>query len=111
MGRYAGRIFAYCTILTFLGLCGLGVYAKHWESNRAHEVRGEVTSIEPYYRKNDLNLSSRGNRIKIAGCEGGIDVPKRFWDETIEEGDSVTATVEPRFFGGSLRCIEIDDGK
>jgi len=107
MNKYliAGAVVAYT------GTVALGIYAKLWESIQPEKTHNTfVTEIEPYSSRNDIPLSSSGIRLHLKGEQEPIIFSSSNWDETVQEGDFVSAVSKERFplFGG-LEGIQITD--
>ena len=106
------KIILYPLISTIVSLASVGWYGLFWEKRQPKEqMSGRIKLIEPYQNHNDLHWSSNGYRIFIEGEDRPIDFPRKNWDDTVREGDSVDLIVRRSFFGDELDGLSIDDHK
>ncbi|MBU4284393.1 MAG: hypothetical protein KJ968_04760 [Nanoarchaeota archaeon] len=109
------KYLTYLFIPVYIGLTVFFGYAKIWEHNQPKQKisKAVVSSIESYEYTNDLHFSSRGKEIYIQGENKPIIFPRKFWDDTVREGDTIDLVVRKGFplFGNKLDGLIIDDYK
>jgi hypothetical protein len=111
-----GQYFKRGVIIIFSAATALGIYNKLWIYNQPKQKieQALVTSITPYYFRNDLMFSSDGYNLTILTIRGEnkfIDISSNNWDNTVKKGDLVDLVVKPTMLGSGLDGLAIDDHK
>ena len=105
-------------LLSFIGVAGLGAYARIWESRQPErEIKNVIVeNITPYEHANDIHWDSKGFLVFIKGEKMPIDVPSKNIhclkeDYPIKEKDMVNLIVRRSFplFGDELDGLYLEN--